>query len=58
VPVSETEYSVTCKIIENNKILFEWTTIAGSREQAKAIIDNWNNNAISIFPKILNDLTV
>jgi DNA-binding PadR family transcriptional regulator len=23
VPVSETEYSVTCKIIENNKILFE-----------------------------------
>ncbi|MDR0978375.1 MAG: DUF4364 family protein [Lachnospiraceae bacterium] len=57
-PVSENEYSVTCKIIENNKILFELTTIAGSREQAKAIINNWNTNAISIFPKLLNDLTI
>lgn len=57
IPHSETDYSVKCKIVENNRILFEITTYAGSREQAKIIADNWKNNAVNIYPKLLEDLT-
>ena len=57
IPHSENDYSVKCKIIENNQILFELQVFAGSREQAKAISDNWNNNAEKIYPKILEILT-
>lgn len=57
IPHSETDYSVKCKIVENNRILFEITTYAGSREQAKIIADNWKNNAVNIYPKLLENLT-
>ena len=35
---------------------FEVQTFAGSRDRAKRIVDNWNKNANSIYPKILNIL--
>ena len=57
IPHSEHDYSVKCKIVENNQILFELQVFAGSREQAKAISDNWNNNAEELYPKILEILT-
>ncbi len=57
IPHSETDYSVKCKIIENNRILFEVTTYAGSREQAKKIAENWKKNATLIYPNLLDDLT-
>ena len=31
-----------------------YKTFAGSRERAKRIVDNWNKNAKSIYPEILN----
>ena len=37
--------------------MFEVQTFAGSKEQAKTIVDNWNNNATEIYPKILALLT-
>lgn len=57
IPHSETDYSVKCKIIENNRTLFEITTFAGSREQAKKIADNWQKNATQIYPELLSSLT-
>jgi len=57
VPESENSYNVKCKIVENNTTLFELTTFAGSREQAKTISENWNNNAVKIYPEILEILT-
>lgn len=53
IPISENEFSVKCKIIENGKTIFDITTYAGSREQAKHICENWNKNAIEIYPKLL-----
>lgn len=50
-------FIVTCKIIENNKTIFEVSTSAASREQAKFISDNWKENAIDIYPNIINLLT-
>lgn len=55
-PKSENDYTVKCKIVENNETIFEVKTYAGSRERAKKIVDNWNNNASIIYPKILNAL--
>lgn len=57
IPHSETDYSVKCKIVENNRTLFEITTFAGSREQAKKIADNWKEHATEIYPELLNILT-
>ncbi len=54
IPESETDYTVKCKIVENNKTVFEVKTFAGSNEQAKKIADNWRKNANEIYPKILS----
>ncbi len=56
-PRSENNYIVFCKIVENSETVFEVKTFAGSREQAKEIVDNWKSNAESIYPKILRALT-
>ena len=52
-PINEKEYIVTLTINENNDNIFELSAHAGSKEHAKKIVDNWNNNAESIYPKIL-----
>ena len=53
-PKNENDYTVECKIIENNETIFEVKTFVGSRERAKKIVDNWNKNANSIYPEMLN----
>lgn len=55
-PVTETDFSVKCKIIENNNIVFNLEAYAGSREQAKQIVNNWKKHAIHIYPEILHTL--
>ena len=55
-PKSENDYIVTCKINENNNCIFEVSVFAGSREEAKKIVDNWKENAYRIYPEILNSL--
>lgn len=57
IPQSENEFLVKCRIIENCDLIFEVQTLAGSREQAKYIVDNWKNNASAIYPKILGLLS-
>ena len=54
IPENEKDYTVKCKIVENNKTIFEIKTFAGSNEQAKHIADNWKNNANTIYPQIIN----
>ena len=54
IPKNENDYTIKCKIVENNETIFEVKTFAGSRERAKRIVDNWNQNATTIYPKILN----
>lgn len=57
VPENEHSYTVKCKIIENNKNIFEIRAFAGSIEQARLISDNWKNNAYNIYPQILSLIT-
>lgn len=56
-PRSEDHYTVNCKIMENNETVFEIKTFAGSRDEAKKIVDNWKNNAEIIYPNLLDILT-
>lgn len=56
IPKNEKDFTVKCKIVENNETIFEIKTFAGSSDRAKRIIDNWNNNAKTIYPIILNIL--
>lgn len=56
-PTSESDYTVTCKILDNSNTIFEVKTFAGSRNQAKEIVDNWNSNADKMYPAILDILT-
>jgi predicted transcriptional regulator len=56
IPKSENDYTIKCKIVENNETIFEVRTFAGSRERAKRIVDNWNKNANKIYPKMLGML--
>ena len=55
-PKNENDYTVKLKIVENNETVFEVRTFAGSRDMAKKLVDNWNENANSIYPKILDIL--
>lgn len=57
IPENEHSYTVKCKIIENNKIIFEIKLYAGSIEQAKLIADNWKKHAYTLYPKFLSMLT-
>ena len=56
IPKNENDYTVKCKIVENNETIFEVKTFVGSRDRAKRIVDNWNKNATKIYPKVLNML--
>lgn len=53
----ENNFMVKCKIVENNTTIFEVTTFAGSREQAKIIADNWSQKANDLYPKIMDLLS-
>ena len=57
IPENENSYTVKCKIVENNKTIFEVRTFAGSNEHAKFIADNWKENGSVIYPKILELIT-
>ena len=56
IPKNENDYTIKCKIVENNETIFEVKTFAGSRERAKQIVDNWKSHASDIYPKILDIL--
>lgn len=56
-PEDDGGFIVTCKVVEHNKTIFEVSTFAASREQAKYISDNWKENAIDIYPNMINLLT-
>ncbi len=53
-PQDDGGFMVTCKVVEHNKTIFEVSTFASSREHAKAISDNWKENAVDIYPKMIH----
>lgn len=58
MPISEKEFIVTCKIIENHTDIFKLETYVGSKTQAGNIVSHWNKRAVEIYPQILELLTM
>ena len=56
-PKSETEYEVTCKIVENGETVFSIKTLAYSRDQAQNIVENWRKNAGELYPQLIDLMT-
>lgn len=56
IPLSEKEFIVKCKIIENSVVIFEIQTLATTREQAVQIVQNWEENSNMIYPKVIQML--
>ena len=54
LPVNEKEFLIKCKIMEHSKLLFSLELSAGSKTEAKSIVENWNKNAGDIYPQILD----
>ena len=54
LPVNEKEFLIKCKIMEHSKLLFSLELSAGSKTEAKNIVENWNKNAGDIYPQILD----
>jgi len=54
---SKNSFNVKCKIIESRSNLIEVSVLAGSKEQAKLIAENWKKNSLIIYPKIIDLLT-
>lgn len=55
-PKSENHFTVECKVVEHGETIFSVKTFAGSCEHAKEIVENWETNALTIYPEILNIL--
>lgn len=56
-PISERDFVVTCKIIEEHTTIFKLETHVGSKEQASTIVNHWDKKASEIYPEILKLLT-
>lgn len=52
-PNDNNSFFVDCKIVEKDDTVFQIGILAGSREQAKIIVDNWKQNAAKYYPNIL-----
>ena len=55
-PKGEKSYIVRCKIVENGETMFELKTFAPSTDKSKFLVENWKNNAVDIYPKIIEAL--
>ncbi|NLJ87395.1 MAG: DUF4364 family protein [Epulopiscium sp.] len=56
-PNDSNEYIVNCKIKENDRTLINIEINTASKEQARNICSNWENNAQTLYQSILVSLT-
>lgn len=52
-PESEDKYTVHCAVKENDFVLFDVKIATGSKEDARMFCKNWEDNAHSIYPEII-----
>ncbi len=57
IPENDDSYTTKCKVIESHKTLFEVNISCATQDQAKAVADNWQKNAVKLYPKFIELLT-
>lgn len=57
IPIKAEEFKISCYIKDGNDELVNITMYAGTKEQAKNISKNWNENAEKIYSNLLEMMT-
>ncbi|MEG0073201.1 MAG: DUF4364 family protein [Clostridia bacterium] len=57
IPLKHDDYKVSCYIKDRNDELINISIYAGSKDQTRKIVSNWQNNAEDIYEKVLEMLT-
>ncbi|PYG88830.1 uncharacterized protein DUF4364 [Ruminiclostridium sufflavum DSM 19573] len=57
VAVNDNEYLVSLKIVEGTFTYIDLKLTVGSKNDAKRICGNWNQNSEKLYKKILSDIT-
>lgn len=57
LPIKSEEYKISCYIKDGNDELVNISIYAGTKEQAKIISKNWQENAEGIYAKLLELMT-
>lgn len=57
IPIKSDEYKISCYIKDGNDELVNISIYAGTKEQAKNISKNWQENAENIYSKLLDLMT-
>ena len=53
IKLPNNEYRVILKVLEKNATVFEINVIVYSKDEAKTLIRNWKDNAVSLYKDIL-----
>lgn len=56
LPKSENEFVVSLKVNEDNFTLLDLKVTVGTKGDARAICDNWDNNSQAIYAEIIDSL--
>jgi len=56
-PESENKYTVSCKISEDDFSLIDLSIAVGTKNDARAICDNWKRHTQEIYSEIIETLT-
>lgn len=56
-PESENEFTVACKVHEDNFSLIDLSIAVGTKNDARAICENWENHSQEIYSEIIEALT-
>lgn len=56
IKLSDGEYRVILKVLEDDRTVFELNCIVYSKEEAQRMIDNWRSNAISLYKHVITSL--
>ena len=56
IKLSESEYRVILKVLEEDRTVFELSCIVYSKESAQTMLENWRSNAVSLYKDVLTRL--
>lgn len=56
-PESENEYTVTCKIREDNFSFIDLKITVGTKTDARTVCENWKKHSQAIYAEIIDSLT-
>ena len=56
IKLSDGEYRVILKVLEDGRTIFELSCIVYSKEEAQRMIQNWRANAVSLYKEVITRL--